>query len=127
MNVLWSTYIVEKAKGGKVMTFDDAEASGKKDVDDGGEQEDRTSEILAANMSVLSPCLTAEAARNRSFKGVTLTFAVSGAGQATQVGAREGGASAALKSCLKSALGQIRFQRHGGAPRQVSYPMLIRR
>lgn len=125
---LWSTYIVEKTKGGTRMTFDDGEASGTKSVEDGGDAgDDRTSEILAAHMRLMSPCLVAEASRNRSFKGVTLTFVVTSSGQASQVGASEGGLSATLKSCLQTALGQIRFQRHRGAPRQVSYPMFIRR
>lgn len=125
---LWATYIVEKTTGGTRLTFDDAEASGKKDVDAGADEgDDRTTEILAAHMNLLSPCVTAEAARSRSFKGVTLTFFVAASGQAAQVGAREGSASSALKSCLKNVLSQIRFQRHRGAPRAVSYPMLIRR
>jgi hypothetical protein len=124
---LWSTYIVEKTKGGTRLTFDDGEASGRTSVEDSEEGDDRTNEVLAAHMSLLGPCLTAEAARNPRFKGVTITFAVTASGRAVQVGARESGTSSSLKSCLAAALGKIQFQRHSGAPRQVSYPMLIRR
>jgi len=125
---MWSTYIVEKKKGGTQLTFDDKEASGQTDVSgtDGDEGEDRTSEVLGAHFNLLAPCLSAEAARSRSFRGTTIKFAISAAGTATQL-TLKGGGSAALRGCLQAALAQIRFQRHGGAPRQVEYPMLIKR
>jgi len=124
---VWATYIVEKKKGGQQVTFDDAEAAGKSSGDDdGGSEDDRSGEILGAHMTLLAPCLTAEAARSRSFKGVTLVFSVSPAGQAVGLTLKEA-ASGSLRSCLQAALARIRFQRHGGGPRQVTYPMLIKR
>jgi len=124
---LWSTYIVEKKKGGKHLSFDDDEASGRKPSgDDEDEGDDRTNEILSAHFNLLAPCLTAEASRSRSFKGVTLLFAVSPAGKATGIKLK-GGGSGTLLSCLQAALGGIKFPRHGGAARQVEYPMVIKR
>jgi hypothetical protein len=124
---LWSTYIVEKKKGGKHLAFDDDEASGRKPSgDDDDEGEDRTNEILGAHFNLLAPCLSAEATRSRSFKGVTLRFAVSSAGRATGISLK-GAGSGALLSCLQAALGGIKFPRHGGAARQVEYPMIIKR
>jgi hypothetical protein len=124
---IWATYIVEKKKGGKEMTFDDEEASGRKPTagGDDDEGEDRVGDVLAAHTAELAPCLTAEAARNRAFKGVTLTFSVEG-GRATRVGVKESGASGALRSCVAAALARIRFPRRG-AKRQVEYPMFIKR
>ena len=80
-------------------------------------------------MNLLSPCLTAEAARSRSFKGVTLTFVVTavGAGRAGRGarGSRQRGAAEELLA--ERAL--HRSDSSGTAARrvQVSYPMLIRR
>jgi hypothetical protein len=122
---IWSNYVVEKKKGGGTeMTFSDDEATGG--VGGADMEEDRTSEILSAHFNLLAPCLQSEAGRNRRFKGVTLKFAVSSAGKATSVKYKER-VSGSLGRCLKQALGRIRFQRHGGAPRQVEYPMYIKR
>jgi len=124
---IWSTYIVEKKKGGTQLDFSDDEASGRGGgKDDEDLEEDRTQEVLAAHFNLLAPCLSAEATRSRSFRGATLKFAISKAGRAQGLSLKEGG-SAALRSCLEAALGQIRFQKHGGAPRQVEYPMVIKR
>lgn len=120
---LWASYVVEERKDIKQMTFSDADTKAGGASDSGP---DRSAEILASNMGLLSPCLQAEAGRSRSFRGVTLQFAISGSGRATRVRTKES-VSARLKSCLQAALRQIPFQRHGGAPREISYPMLIKR
>jgi len=123
---VWNSYVVEKKKGDRQLSFSDEEARGG--VSGGGEeQEDRTTEILAEHFNKLAPCLQAEAGKSRRFRGVTLTFAVSGRGQAEDLGFKERGVSAGLRGCLSAALKQIRFQRHGGAPRKVVYPMYIKR
>jgi hypothetical protein len=123
---VWGTYIVEKKKGGTQLTFDDGEASGRRPSgDDEDEGEDRTGDVLNANMSLLAPCITAEAARRRGFSGATLVFSVSG-GQAQAVRVKETGASAALRSCLQAALARIRFPKRRTA-RQVEFPMFIKR
>ena len=80
----------------------------------------------AVRMGLLSPCLQAEARRNRRFRGVTLVFEVRGNGRAGRVRTKKR-SSARLLRCLRGALGQIPFQRHGGSPRQISYPMFIQR
>ncbi len=124
---IWSTYIVEKKKGGTQLAFDDDEASGRKSTGgDDDEGEDRTADVLNANIGQLAPCITAEASRRRGFAGATLVFSVSG-GQAQGVRVKEAGASAALRSCLQTALGRIRFPKRSGAARQVEFPMFIKR
>jgi hypothetical protein len=125
---IWSTYIVEKKKGGTQLAFDDDEASGRKSTggDDDDEGEDRTADVLNANIRELAPCITAEAARRRGFAGATLLFSVS-RGQAQGVRVKEAGASATLRNCLQTALSRIRFPKRGGAARQVEFPMFIKR
>jgi hypothetical protein len=124
---LWSTYVVTKQRGAKVLSFDDGEARGGS-LDDGDDDdgEDNTPEILGAHFDALAPCLQAAAAQDKRFRGVTLLFSVA-AGQARDLRLKERGASAALQGCLQRALSQIRFPRRGGPPRQVSYPMYIKR
>jgi hypothetical protein len=124
---IWNSYVVEKKKikGARTMSFSDEEASGGVGARDNSP--DRTSEILGENFNKLAPCLQAEAGRKRRFRGVTLKFAVSGRGQAIQLGFKERRVSGKLKSCVAAALKRIRFQRHGGAPRKVIYPMYIQR
>lgn len=125
---IWSSYVVEKRKikGSTRMTFSDDEARGGTG---GGDDDapDRTSEILAAHFNRMAPCLQAEAGRNRRFRGVTLKFAVSGRGEAVGLSFKERRVSGKLRKCLGAALRTIRFQRHGGAPRRVEYPMYIQR
>jgi hypothetical protein len=125
---IWSTYIVEKKKGGKQLTFDDDEASGRKatDDDDDGAGDDRTNEVLSGHFNLLAPCLSAEAARNRSFRGATLRFSIASTGKAGALSLRES-SSATLRACLQGALEKIRFPKHRGAPRQVQFPMVIKR
>lgn len=121
---LWSNYVVAEKQKGARMTFSDSDARGGARV--GSNEPDRTSEILSSHFRLLAPCLQRAAARSRRFKGVTLKFAVSGKGKAIRFSTKER-SSARLKRCLKKSLGRIRFQRHGGAPRWVSYPMYIQR
>lgn len=127
---LWTTYVVTKRRGARQLSFDDHEARGAPvDDDDGGEDgtaDNDFGEILGAHFDKLAPCLQAAAARDRRFRGVTLQFSVAG-GRASGLRLKERGASAALRSCLQRALGQVRFPRRGGPPRQVSYPMYIQR
>jgi len=123
---LWSNYVTEHKKGGTQLSFSDDEARGGTESVGGGLDEARVQEILAGHFSLLAPCLQAEAGRNRRFRGVTLSFAVASSGKATGVSTKER-ASKQLKSCLESALGRVRFPRHGGAPRPVTYPMYIQR
>lgn len=122
---LWNSFVVEHKKGGKRLSFSDAEAAGRGGGTDRGP--DRTREILTASFDRLAPCLQAEARRNRRFRGVTLRFAVSGQGTAISIGFKERRLGRRVKRCLTSALRGIRFQRHGGAPRRVEFPMYIQR
>jgi hypothetical protein len=121
---IWSTYIVEQKKGQKKLSFDDDEADGRRSVSE--DEEDRTNEILASHSALLGACLGAEASRNTRFRGITIRFAVSPSGGTERISFKEAG-SATLLACVKEALAQIRFQKHGGAPKQVEYPMAIRR
>ena len=121
---LWTTYVVETSKKGRRMTFDD---SGEIPEEPAG-GEDRTQEILAAHMNLLAPCLQAEAVARSSFKGATIRFVISPGGRAERISIKEREAnSARLLTCLKGALGRIRFPARAGAPRQVEYPMFIQR
>lgn len=120
---LWSNYVLEEKKEGTHMSFSDAETRGGSTVDSGP---DRSGEILAHNFGSLSPCLQAEAARNRRFRGLTLEFSVSGQGRAVNVRTKERVNSRVLR-CLRRALGRIAFQAHGKSLRAVSYPMYIKR
>lgn len=122
---LWSNYLTREGGPGRKMSFSADEASGRTSTaTDSGP--DRTQQILSENVRILAPCLQKEAARSRRFKGATLQFSVDGRGRAVSFSTRER-VSAQLKRCLKRALGQIAFQRHGGAPRRVSFPLFIRR
>lgn len=120
---LWSDYVIEKKKGVRSMSFSDGEARGGATLD---RSPDRSGQILAENMRLLAPCLQAEAKRDRRFRGVTLLFSVDGMGRAVSVRTKERSSSKLLR-CVKAALRQIPFQRHGGAPRAITYPMLIKR
>ncbi|MBW2735832.1 MAG: hypothetical protein JRH20_25890 [Deltaproteobacteria bacterium] len=122
---LWASYITREGGPGRRMSFSAGEASGRASTA-ADSAPDRTQEILSKNVARLAPCLQKEAARNRRFKGVTLEFSVDGRGRAGSFSTRER-AGKKLKHCLQRALGQIAFQRHGGAPRRVSYPLFIRR
>jgi hypothetical protein len=124
---LLGNYVVEDRPGGRRLTFDDAEAAGRAPVDGELDGPDNTNEVLAANFDKLAPCLQAEARRNRRFRGVTMHFAVSASGKAGGLRLDQRRPSAALRRCLERALRAIRFARHRGPPRRVSYPMVIQR
>jgi len=125
LSELWDSYITEHKKGGTQLSFSDEEATGG-DVGQGTLDEGRVQEILAGHFNLLAPCLQSEAGRNRRFRGVTLSFSIAGSGKAAGVTTGER-ATSQLKSCVAAALARIRFPRHAGAPRPVSYPMYIRR
>lgn len=120
---LWSTYVRAEQRGGTRFDFgDETDTAGATASD----EPDRTDEILAAGFKYLAPCLQAEAVRNRRFRGVTIEFSIGREGAPSELRTRET-TSVPLKACLRRALGRLRFQRQSGAPRQVRYPMLIRR
>jgi hypothetical protein len=121
---LWATYIAEHKREGTHFSFSDDDARSGPATEAGP---DDTNEVLAARMDLLAPCLRAEAARNRRFKGVTLLFAVGPDGRARGLKLDKSGASSTLRRCLEQALAQIRFGRHGGPPRRVEYPIHIQR
>jgi hypothetical protein len=123
---LWATYVLREQRGGQTLSFSEGEtaAGGSNDARDAP---DRTEEILAENFNRLAPCLQEEAMRRRSFSGVTLAFSIDGNGRAIGLRLTERRASGRLKRCLAAALKGIRFQRHSGAPRKVTYPMYIKR
>jgi hypothetical protein len=124
---LLASYVVEDRPGGRRLTFDDAEAAGRAPVEEALDGPDQTNEILAAHFDRLAPCLQAEARRNRRFRGVTLQFSVTAEGRASGLRLKERRASVGLRRCLDRALRSIRFARHRGPPRGVSYPMMIQR
>ena len=121
---LWSTYVVERKKQGRHLSFDDAEASGRA-------RPPRTTspaqitDLLAGHTELLAPCLQAEARRRRTFSGVTLHFSVSASGRAQRLTTKPAGSST-LRYCLQRALGKIRFP-WGGTARSVQYPIYIKR
>ena len=121
---LWATYIVERKKKGRHLSFADSETSGRGRQAQADDPQ-RVNELLAAHTSVLAPCLQAAARRRRGFSGVTLSFAVSRQGRAT--GLKITPASTPLRRCLERALARIRFSRHRGPPRRVTYPIHIKR
>ena len=121
---LWTSYVSEQRKDVRQLSFSDGEARGGSLSSDRGP--DQSGQILARHMSLLAPCLQGEAKRDRRFAGVTLVFSVDGKGRAVQLRTKER-SSAKLQRCLRGALRQIAFQRHGGAPRAVTYPMFIKR
>ncbi|MCK5797053.1 MAG: hypothetical protein KAI47_07720 [Deltaproteobacteria bacterium] len=123
-SALWSSYVNEERKDARQLSFSAADTRGGASTPDSSP--DRSGQILASKMSLLAPCLQQEATRHRRFRGVTLLFSVTGDGRATRVRTKEP-TGAKLQRCLKAALRQIPFQRHRGAPRPISYPMIIRR
>jgi hypothetical protein len=122
-STLWSSFVLEQKKGGTHMSFSDADTRPGGGADRGP---DRTPQILAENFRLLAPCLSAEASRNSRFRGLTVQFSVSGKGRAIKIRTKER-ASGRVKQCLKRVLRGIAFQRHGGSPRAISYPMYIKR
>ncbi len=122
---LWSTYIVERKKKGRHLSFDDGEAA--RGVRRPSQKPQRINELLAGHTALFAPCLRAAARRSRTFRGVVLEFAVSQQGRATGLKVTPARTNAATRLCLGKALGRIRFSRHRGAPRRVRYPINIQR
>lgn len=131
---IWSTYLFEKKNEGTQMSFSDAEARGgggggesNTDETDEAPASENIEDILAAHFDLLAPCISTEAARDHNFKGATMQFAIAPDGKAGNFRVQETRASAALRNCLQTGLGKIKFPRSRGAFRQVTYPMLIER
>ena len=83
--------------------------------------------VLSANFAPLAACARAEAARNRSFRGVVVTFRWTGAGRAENVDVKEAALRRTpLESCLATAIGAVRLPRHNAAPRTIEYPIRVK-
>ena len=124
---LWSSYVAHKKRGARSLSFSDADASGRSSGGGGSSfsAEGARQTLVAAMQSRLAPCLQKEAMRSRRFRGVTLIFSVDRRGRATRVRTKE--RAARVKRCLAGALRALRFQRHGGPPQEVTFPMYISR
>ena len=115
---------IKKQPDATAMDFSDEE---------GGEPAEEADEsdavaALSQNFDQLAACAREEIGRNPGFRGVTITFQWARSGAAEKVEPSEpalrGGE---LANCLAGAMGKIRLPRRGGAPREVSYPILIKR
>jgi hypothetical protein len=128
---LWSSYIAEIKKGQQQMSFDDAEASGHASASAGDANAPDPDDaeavaVLTSNFSSLASCARSEAARNRSFRGVVVTFQWTGAGRAEKIDVKEPALKATpLKSCLANAVGALRLPRHNASPRTIEYPIRV--
>jgi hypothetical protein len=124
---LLSSYVreIKKQPGAATMDFSDDDAVGvpAEDADEGD-----AVAVLKANFAPLSACAGAEIERSPGFRGVTLSFQWAGSGAAESVQPREetlrGGE---LETCLRGAMAAIRLPRHGGPPREVTFPILVKR
>jgi hypothetical protein len=125
-STLLSSYVreIKKEAGALAMDFSD---------DDGGEAAEEPDDsdavaVITANFAKLSECARAQADRDPAFRGVTLTFQWAGDGQAASVQPRETALrDGDLAACLARAMSSIRLPRHGGPPREVAYPILVKR
>ena len=125
---LLASYVREiKKQPDGVETMDFSADSGTEEGEEEADPSDAVA-VLSANFAPLGDCARAEVERNGAFRGVTLTFQWSGAGSAQGVQPREpalrGGE---LAACLTRAMASIRLPRHGGSPREVTYPILVKR
>jgi hypothetical protein len=126
---LWASYVeeVKKQAGAQRMDFGDTEAAGGA-IADSPANPDEAVATLAANFPALGACTRVEAARDKRFRGVTITFSWKGDGTAQDVSTKEaqlrGGP---LATCLKQALSSIRLPRFSGAPQKVEYPIAVKR
>ncbi|HEX9104595.1 MAG TPA: hypothetical protein VF997_20435, partial [Polyangia bacterium] len=127
---LWASYVAEVKKGQQQLSFDDAEASGRAPVGDASAPDPDDNEaiaVLSSSFAPLAACARAEAARNRAFRGVVVTFQWTGAGRAEHVDVKERAlAGTPLKACLASAIGAMRLPRHNAAPRTIEYPIRLK-
>ena len=81
---------------------------------------------MSSNFSPLGACARTEAARNRAFRGVVVTFQWTGAGRAERVDVKEAALKGTpLKSCLAAPIGGMRLPRHNAAPRTIEYPIRV--
>jgi hypothetical protein len=75
----------------------------------------------------MAACAKAEAAQNRSFRGVVMTFRWTPDGHATDVHAKERPLQhGKLESCLAGVIGSLRLPRHNAAPRIIEYPIRVK-
>jgi hypothetical protein len=127
---LWGSYVeeVKKQPGAQRMGFDDAEASGRAPVGEAGEPDDNeVIALLSANFATLGGCAKTEAARNASFRGVTVTFRWAPSGAAEAVQPKEPQLrTGALATCLKNAVQALRLPRFSGGPRAIEYPIRVK-
>lgn len=127
---LWASYVEEVKKQGvgtQRMDFGDTEAAGGA-LGESPADPDQAVATLAANFGPLGACTRVEAARDKKFRGVTITFNWKGDGTAQDVSTKEaplrGGP---LAKCLAQALTGIRLPRFSGAPQKVEYPIAVKR
>jgi len=127
---LWASYVAEVKKGQQQLSFDDAEASGHAPAGDSMAPDPDDNEavsVLSSNFAPLAACARAEAARNRAFRGVVVTFQWTGAGRAEKIDVKEAALKGTpLRSCLATAIGGIRLPRHNAAPRTIEYPIRLK-
>jgi hypothetical protein len=127
---LWASYVAEVKEGQQQISFDDAEASGRAPVADASAPDPDDNEVvqlLSSQFAPLAACARSEAARNRSFRGVVVTFQWTGAGRAEHVDVKEAALkNSPLKSCLATAIGAMRLPRHNAAPRTIEYPIRVK-
>ena len=127
---LWASYVAEVKKGQQQLSFDDAEASGHAPAGDSMAPDPDDNEavsVLSSNFAPLAACARAEAARNRAFRGVVVTFQWTGAGRAEKIDVKEAALKGTpLRSCLATAIGGIRLPRHNAASRTIEYPIRLK-
>jgi hypothetical protein len=128
---LWSSYVAEVRKDAQAMSFSDTEAShgavaaGDPDAPDPDDNE--VIALLSQNFSSLGACAKAEASKNSSFRGVTVTFQWTGQGRAEKIGVKEPALrGSSLATCLAAAVAQMRLPRHNAAARAIEYPIRVR-
>ncbi|HWE29350.1 MAG TPA: hypothetical protein VHB97_15180, partial [Polyangia bacterium] len=127
---LWTSYVAEVKKGQQQLSFDDGEASGHAPAGDASAPDADDNEVVAllsANFAPLAACARSEAARNRAFRGVVVTFQWTGAGRAEKIDVKEAALrSSPLEACLAGAIGAMRLPRHNAAPRTIEYPIRVK-
>jgi hypothetical protein len=127
---LWSSYVEELQKdaGAARLAFSDADVAGHGAAPDAPEPDDNEAiATLSANFSQLGGCARTEAARNRSFRGVTLTFRWLPNGHAEGAAPKEPALRGTpLARCLAGALDAIRLPRFTGMARTIEYPIRVK-
>ena len=127
---LWASYVAEVKKGQQQLSFDEAEAGGRAPVADSSAPDPDDSEavaVLTSTFPSLAVCARGEVGRNKSFRGVVVTFQWTGAGRAEKIDVKEPALrSSPLKSCLSGVIGALRLPRHNAAPRTIEYPIRVK-